>query len=1067
MNIWDILKINPTKDKEEIKKAYLNKLSIVHPEDDEEGFKNLRKSYEEALKEADKDEIIDNDNTPIGIWIKKINKVYDKFSLRINEEAWQNLLNDDVCYALDTKEDASEKLLEFLMDNFRFPQKIWILLNNYFEWTEQKEELYEKFPYNFIDYVNNRVQYTDVLNYELFENIDDNKNYDEWIEFYFKIKQELNERNLDEAKKYLESIQQLNIFHPSVEVLKIRYFISNNDIESARSIGEKLIESYPNDLDVIYSMAEIEWFQKNINEAKYLYEKVIKILPENYNSICGLADCYLELGELEKAKDYYVDLARRNHYDNYVRNKIAETNDKIIKKYKECDEEKTINEKFNIAWCLYENNRYTEVLEMSEEIEFDEEDECQYFDLMGRTYSSLCEYKKALDYFNKWHYKINEQEVKNNDDIRDLLYIYYQKARNLIELEKYNDAIEICDNALNFNDIDIKILDMKSYSLNKTGRFEESLKISEQALELDDSNFRLHMNKAKSLYELKYHRDALDSLEEAINIYPHNFEAYILKMKIYYDHSEYEKVLEIYEDAEKQSSVNNEVNLYKLKALNSMKKLDEAEEIAMNLLDSIKESDTVCNILDEVYYELSLNYCDRYDYETALDYINKCFDIDKSKLKFYYCRGYIYKSTKEYDKALEDYDYTINEVPKDVFSYLRKAEIYNMQNMNDESINEYKKVLEINPEHDYANNEIGEIYEQINQLDKALEYYNKQIEIRKSPYYLIGRGLLYKKLNEEDKALKDYEEALKINPKDPHAYNNTGVIYMDRGEFEKAIGYFEKAIEVMDNDVYVQFYNNITRSYKGLKEYEKAIKYYDEGILKLKNKPSLYYNKAKTLRQMKKYQEAIEVYIEGSKLKDADKEDFYDEIGDTYKLFEQYDEAIKWYKKVIELNPKHTFEYRQLGDVYDIKKDYDTAIEYYLKQIKIHNAPFIYICLAETYKKKGDKIKSYRTYKKALKMYISRNNKIPCDNCRIGRCYKGLNKNKEAVLYLKKVIEKPYNDCDFDGCHEAYYALGEIYENKKDYESAYEYYKKAYEILDDEKQYKDALERIKKLLNID
>ena len=212
MNIWGILNINPTKNKDEIKKAYLNKLSVVHPEDDEEGFKLLRRSYEEALKEADKDEVIDEDNTPIGIWIKKVNEVYDKFSLRINEEAWKNLLNEDVCYGIDTKEDASEKLLEFLMDNFRFPQKIWILLNNYFEWTEQKEELYEKFPYEFIDYVDNRIKYIDVLNYELFENIDDNKNYDQWIESYYKIRRELNERNLDEAKKSLDIVNiELNI----------------------------------------------------------------------------------------------------------------------------------------------------------------------------------------------------------------------------------------------------------------------------------------------------------------------------------------------------------------------------------------------------------------------------------------------------------------------------------------------------------------------------------------------------------------------------------------------------------------------------------------------------------------------------------------------------------------------------------------------------------------------------------------------------------------------------------------------------------------------------------------
>lgn len=1068
MNIWGILNINPTKNKDEIKKAYLNKLSVVHPEDDEEGFKLLRRSYEEALKEADKDEVIDEDNTPIGIWIKKVNEVYDKFSLRINEEAWKNLLNEDVCYGIDTKEDASEKLLEFLMDNFRFPQKIWILLNNYFEWTEQKEELYEKFPYEFIDYVDNRIKYIDVLNYELFENIDDNKNYDQWIESYYKIRRELNERNLDEAKKSLDNIEQLNIFHPSLEVLKIRYFISNNDIENARSISERLIEEYANEPDVMYSMAEVEWIEKNVNEAKLLYEKVLEILPEDYNSICGLADCYLELDELDKAKDLYLNLMRRNSYDDYVRRKIAETNDKLIDQYKESHEEKSLYEKFNIAWCLYENYRYDEILELSKEIDCDEENQSQYFDLMGRTYSSLEEYSKALNYFNMWCEKIDTRNSEERDNNRQLEYIYCEKARILMKLEKYEEAIKICSNCLEINNKNIGSLYIKSYSLNKLKKFEEALKISEEALELDNSNVKFHMNKAESLYELGYHRDALDSLEEAINIYPYNSEAYALEMEIYYEHSEYERILEIYEEVEKQGVVDDKINLYKLKTINSMKKLDESEEIAINILNSIKENDDVCNIADEVYYELSLIYCDRRDYKTALSYINKSFDIDKRKLKFYYCRGYIYKALKEYDKAIKDYDYAIDRAPEDIFSYLRKAEIYRIQNDKEKSITEYKKVLEIDSKHEYVNNEIGEIYEELHEYDKALEYYNKQIEVKKEPYYLINRGLLYKKIDREDEAVKDYEETIKIDPKNPHAYNNIGVIYKYRGEFEKAIQYFIKAIEVMDDDVYVQFYNNIGKSYKNIKEFDNAIKYYDEGICKLENEPSLYYNKAKTLMAMRKYEEAIEVYIEGAKLNDADKEDFYDEIGDAYKALQEYDNAIIWYEKVIKLNPNHSFEYRQIGNAYERRNHYDTAIAYYLKQIKINdNNPLNYICLAGAYKYKKQKIKARIYYKKALKLYMDRNRDSSFDVCEIGRCYMELNKHKEAVFYLNKAIEKPCNNCDFDGCYEAYYILGEMYENEKDYETAYKYYKKAYDIRDNLEEHVEALERMKKILNID
>ena len=56
MNIWDVLKIEQTKDKDALKKAYRMRLSSVNPEDDPEGFMELRKAYEEAVHLADQTE---------------------------------------------------------------------------------------------------------------------------------------------------------------------------------------------------------------------------------------------------------------------------------------------------------------------------------------------------------------------------------------------------------------------------------------------------------------------------------------------------------------------------------------------------------------------------------------------------------------------------------------------------------------------------------------------------------------------------------------------------------------------------------------------------------------------------------------------------------------------------------------------------------------------------------------------------------------------------------------------------------------------------------------------------
>lgn len=55
-SIWDILKIEPIKDKKQIKRAYAAALKNCHPEEDPEAFKRLHDAYEQALKYAETSE---------------------------------------------------------------------------------------------------------------------------------------------------------------------------------------------------------------------------------------------------------------------------------------------------------------------------------------------------------------------------------------------------------------------------------------------------------------------------------------------------------------------------------------------------------------------------------------------------------------------------------------------------------------------------------------------------------------------------------------------------------------------------------------------------------------------------------------------------------------------------------------------------------------------------------------------------------------------------------------------------------------------------------------------------
>lgn len=49
MNCWDVLGIEPTQDKKEIKKAYARLLKQYHPEENPEEFKQIQEAYQQCL----------------------------------------------------------------------------------------------------------------------------------------------------------------------------------------------------------------------------------------------------------------------------------------------------------------------------------------------------------------------------------------------------------------------------------------------------------------------------------------------------------------------------------------------------------------------------------------------------------------------------------------------------------------------------------------------------------------------------------------------------------------------------------------------------------------------------------------------------------------------------------------------------------------------------------------------------------------------------------------------------------------------------------------------------------
>jgi len=126
----------------------------------------------------------------------------------------------------------------------------------------------------------------------------------------------------------------------------------------------------------------------------------------------------------------------------------------------------------------------------------------------------------------------------------------------------------------------------------------------------------------------------------------------------------------------------------------------------------------------------------------------------------------------------------------------------------------WKDIIEKSPRKARAYNEYGLHVLDAGDLDRALRLLGKSLELdRYQPQIDINIGLAYEKMNRIEKAIDAHERAIFIQPDDPTAYYNLGVLYYQKlKDREKALNYFLKARELnpMEPDVH-RFLGSIYR----------------------------------------------------------------------------------------------------------------------------------------------------------------------------------------------------------------------------------------------------------------
>lgn len=777
---WKLLGIEPTKDKKTIIDAYRAKLAHTNPEDKPKEFKALRAAYEEALKLTDQEkEDSVHDESPIGLWMDQIHTLYNDFSRRIQPENWSKLLEDDICTALDTRPLAESALLDFLTQDFYIPQSVWIVLDNAFSWTERKEELYESYARDFVDYaIMNGIRYPGNLPYELFVPGMDGKACDEYRRLYYQA----NRSAPSESTSFLKQMEELPEYHPYGELLIYLLMLENGETEKGLAGCQKLAKNYPQDIKL-----QLDWAAQCINMANWsegeTYTRhVLELCSDSEQAKEMLAICLANQGKYDDAKKLLFQLMDAAGGDQRriqnLHKMIQNWNENLILNLEaqlQADPE-NIELRMKLAWCYLQNEKTADALQLCESIDPNYEDQYDYHNLYAKITYYLDDYAAALFHLQETEAILRSMAPDDTEQtatrIASLPEKLQMQGHCLINMGHSEEAIQKYEQALNIAPDNPEVLTHMGRLLCSIGNYNRAAEIFEKLTNILPGSYHGFFLLAQTLFDLRRDRDAFESINRALDLEGGDLGVYLLKMRILLRNGAWEGVRNILNFL-RQHGITDEINTVwceaqlleqgennKEKALEIYRKLAKRVENG----ESLEEASTL-------YFRLlcleavHLNANETADRSKMLELAEKGLVHDENNYSCLDYKAWLLKKDGKRKEALDIY-HRLESVPR--------------RSMNVEEELAALYYMDLNRD-----------------AEKALHYYKILIEHDEQPAYLFYAGTCCRYLDNYEESEQYFLRLQNLDPESIDGYNGMSYLYDTMKRYEESLAQIDKVIELL------------------------------------------------------------------------------------------------------------------------------------------------------------------------------------------------------------------------------------------------------------------------------
>jgi len=278
-------------------------------------------------------------------------------------------------------------------------------------------------------------------------------------------------------------------------------------------------------------------------------------------------------------------------------------------------------------------------------------------------------------------------------------------------------------------------------------------------------------------------------------------------------------------------------------------------------------------------------------------------------------------------------DLSLNQYPDSVSLNLITTEILLLENdlkKAEQIVNQLYEIEPLNPEIIFQK---SKVFSKKKQHHKSIECL-KQIKTNSDLFYeslvMIGKEYLF--IDDFYRAKKAFVNCLKINENDLMALNNVLFCFDSLGNVNKTITFLNNYLE---SNPYCEIcWHHLGKQYVKINKPKKALAAFEFAIIADESFEGAYIETGKLLEGQQKLNEAIEKYEVSLGLSGPTPYTLY-RIARCYEKLFNYDIAYKYFSKVIDVDPLHSYAWMKISKELLRKRKYSFAKKFILKSLDI------------------------------------------------------------------------------------------------------------------------------------